>query len=68
MKEWKSNNNLTSKYKSTEVCIERLLVDIWQNYPHLDEIRSLKWSGQEGLEKDMVVGSGEAIADQLKSV
>ena len=27
---------------------------------------SLKMGGQEGLEKDMVVGSGEAIADQLK--
>ena len=29
---------------------------------------SLKYCGQEGLEKDMVVGSGEAIVDQLKSV
>ena len=29
---------------------------------------SLKMGGQEGLEKDMVVGSGEAIVDQLKSV
>ena len=28
---------------------------------------SLKMGGQEGLEKDMVVGSGEAIAGQLKS-
>ena len=34
----------------------------WMKY------ESLKMGGQEGLEKDMVVGSGEAIAGQLKSI
>lgn len=53
-------------YKSTEVSIKQRLVwrtklpATWMKY------ESLKRCGQEGLEKDMVVGSGEAIADQLK--